>query len=708
MFSHYFCLTFIVKSDVEAVVDCLVNRVDHNVSSSQSNCTKSIFEESDLDIENIRKPLDEITNKIQEKEKVTIQNLLKEICDTVASDAKVHEYCSPTSDSKYQPFVTNAKYIVPTRTFVPSEKVENLELTVKNVLFEIVEQTVDLQNCKEGDIDGISSTLSTQHLMQPPSIASARASTTERIVGTSSSVKRLMDQDIRQPNKLIKIDTIEVCKLVESEKLTDNAVMQTKGIDKTVDKISSENQVENFDKSNSTDSYCHNKHQCNVKQPPKPQHIPSEPLPGQLERHDQKQQRILLSHQKNLIYIANNIRIKTEPVDYPDVDVQVLDDDDKIADQFPLDLLTLHQQQNKKSFLSQEEISAATSLTGNLFKSLPEQYSTLSTELPSENCPISEPMVKSRESLLQYQRKIYSCDNSLSTEQLPTDAPGSTEMMTAHSDIPGSNDHMTNESEIIETSTRNNTTTKTHLPTTANFQLKQEHSLHATDIVSMDTTTMSMEDTVDNFNGTTNSTDHILASTAISNNHFSVDNSNANSVTMQGLSRCTDGIQTSLGESTKSSLIVQTEEHKCDQMEAQPRTLEENPKEDTINCIENEDQLVGARHDRYSPTSCKKTDSFVDNQFVKCNFCSLCFKSRESMKFHMLAQHNKRDVNTCFKCKKCKETFTSKKFLLRHKLLRHLRDSSGYKCNICGQTFVRTFYLKSHLKSHRNIKLSVI
>ena len=130
--------------------------------------------------------------------------------------------------------------------------------------------------------------------------------------------------------------------------------------------------------------------------------------------------------------------------------------------------------------------------------------------------------------------------------------------------------------------------------------------------------------------------------------------------------------------------------------------------------------------------------SSSNSSFFKCEECSLYYKSKESFHFHMQSTHgettilmngNHSDCQTTnqkqqqrkhksYSCKRCKALFTSSKHLLRHVTFVHgtasgggdgLIGVNGTKCTICGNAFLKRFYLKSHIRiCHSNLSSSML
>lgn len=90
-----------------------------------------------------------------------------------------------------------------------------------------------------------------------------------------------------------------------------------------------------------------------------------------------------------------------------------------------------------------------------------------------------------------------------------------------------------------------------------------------------------------------------------------------------------------------------------------------------------------------SPTALKKT-------FV-CTTCSKVFSSEKVLAHHRRKVHNERP----YKCQPCGKTFRTLGCLLNHSRI-HRNTSCTYPG--CGKVFLKSKYLKKHMKTHRTNK----
>lgn len=544
-----------------------------------------------------------------------------------------------------------------------------------------------------------------------------------------------------------------------------------------------------------------------------------QPSPEELEKLERKRQRILLSHQKNAIYItnniANNIHIKTEPEDYPEVDVQLLDDDDStVADEFKLDVLMLHHTQNTQNILPLEPTSAT--LLCSQFQApltlaghYPEAIGPLAKQHPTVTSPghhSEAPELVPKHSLGEsvalpttileptYQRKSYSCDNYLLDNVpgivVPTSemeylkkrsmTPNTTVSTISSSDCASSGSSL---SEPTYSTIINNSTTKTTIDPSTSFPTNStldsinasttwagstEGTIQPNNVLAFYSTmitsptlvnssaTFPINSTLDTVNILTAPVASELGTTQTNNIEQSLtasvkrgraqkrdrvsDESTTSSFMLDNKRQCHSVFSVEVFNDKKDQVVnpglVNQQQQQQNSNETSRLVVNNTAASVSRNTLkyhnsqtcDDRNNLVifdknsqtthknNFNHINSSPPEmlCSKNSNtkLVENQFSKCHLCSLCFKSRESMKHHVLTQHNGllfHDTHSCFKCKTCRQTFTTKKLLLRHTLLRHAKDTSGYKCNVCGRTFLRPFYLKSHQKSHRKIdKLPVI
>lgn len=82
----------------------------------------------------------------------------------------------------------------------------------------------------------------------------------------------------------------------------------------------------------------------------------------------------------------------------------------------------------------------------------------------------------------------------------------------------------------------------------------------------------------------------------------------------------------------------------------------------------------------------------------ECHICSKTFRSKDSLKWHVLAHYN---IRRQLQCHTCGKTLGNAQTLRLH-LKRHMSRDKNYACEQCGKTFYLPAELRKHLKSHTN------
>ena len=94
-----------------------------------------------------------------------------------------------------------------------------------------------------------------------------------------------------------------------------------------------------------------------------------------------------------------------------------------------------------------------------------------------------------------------------------------------------------------------------------------------------------------------------------------------------------------------------------------------------------------------------------------CSYCPMNFSDSMSYRLHLRNNHNiwqqvGSDKNMCSKstsCSKCDRQFSSRKTLIRHEKFAHSQKPNNNTCMICGRTFLKLSYLKSHSRAHQGL-----
>ena len=438
------------------------------------------------------------------------------------------------------------------------------------------------------------------------------------------------------------------------------------------------------------------------------------PSPQQLKQIEHRLERDTLLRQKNALYIADNIQIKMEPEDdYPDVNILFLGENDTVCEEYRLDMLALRnssQDRSSDSF-SLEKILPLECLSkapSNLYIPEPPPPTVLFAKQNTVEST-QELQIESRPP------KLYSCDNKVElkepvpcyeTAEIQPVTPVSNHTATTNTEqslllVPsllcdepttGNNiaicienavDELVTLADALISPTSVNQDNVISRKETSGQSLTSSHEIDCNN-----TAQYELESPERNFDEKKHTNYQAKSECTIQNNDVSL----------------LDVISTVSAKSThpktesESYVVKSTNQNKQNSLSVYlPSNIHSNN-----NCSNKKTPATD------SVKLCK-IEKF-ENKFLRCDQCSLCFKSHESLSFHatthqalggMPQRSNKRPN----KCHKCQQSFKTEKLLLRHTLLRHTRDTSGYKCNICGQTFLKTFYLKSHLKSHRKCKL---
>ncbi|XP_058461234.1 zinc finger protein 431-like [Malaya genurostris] len=91
----------------------------------------------------------------------------------------------------------------------------------------------------------------------------------------------------------------------------------------------------------------------------------------------------------------------------------------------------------------------------------------------------------------------------------------------------------------------------------------------------------------------------------------------------------------------------------------------------------------------------------------KCQFCSLCFSAKESLKIHENREHGTNHTlpkrynrrNKIFQCESCGKIFLTDALLKQHDLFVHKKVPAA-SCKLCGKTFVTKANLEKHYIVH--------
>ncbi|XP_055531505.1 zinc finger protein 708-like [Wyeomyia smithii] len=93
----------------------------------------------------------------------------------------------------------------------------------------------------------------------------------------------------------------------------------------------------------------------------------------------------------------------------------------------------------------------------------------------------------------------------------------------------------------------------------------------------------------------------------------------------------------------------------------------------------------------------------------KCQFCSLCFSAKESLKIHENREHGANHTlpkrynrrHKIFQCESCGKIFLTDSLLKQHDLFVHKKMPAA-SCKLCGKTFVTKANLEKHYIVHSN------
>ncbi|XP_065653318.1 uncharacterized protein LOC136080505 isoform X2 [Hydra vulgaris] len=118
----------------------------------------------------------------------------------------------------------------------------------------------------------------------------------------------------------------------------------------------------------------------------------------------------------------------------------------------------------------------------------------------------------------------------------------------------------------------------------------------------------------------------------------------------------------------------------------------------------------------YNSKVFKKKNDALKHQYTRYKNCISACECQNMVKFTKLkdsrllssleAQEVSFENSTRKKhtCKKCNAQFPSHKIFCRHQMFFHKNSLNDCKCLICGQSFLRRFYLHSHLKKHSEFR----
>ena len=103
-----------------------------------------------------------------------------------------------------------------------------------------------------------------------------------------------------------------------------------------------------------------------------------------------------------------------------------------------------------------------------------------------------------------------------------------------------------------------------------------------------------------------------------------------------------------------------------------------------------------------------KDDIELENT-ICCEYCPMNFNETSSYKLHLRNNHNIwgkvgwKNCSTSNTCFKCGLEYSCRKTLIRHEKFVHGQTTRDNRCLVCGRTFLKTFYLKSHTRTHQGI-----
>ena len=96
-----------------------------------------------------------------------------------------------------------------------------------------------------------------------------------------------------------------------------------------------------------------------------------------------------------------------------------------------------------------------------------------------------------------------------------------------------------------------------------------------------------------------------------------------------------------------------------------------------------------------------KVEKHPDDLPFRCHECPKMFKLNTSLQKHLVNRHEKKV--TSFECEKCSKRFVKKLYLTNHQTRFH-NIFKPFLCQFCGERFISSNSLSSHLQIHQNIK----
>uniref|UniRef100_G3U2E3 C2H2-type domain-containing protein n=1 Tax=Loxodonta africana TaxID=9785 RepID=G3U2E3_LOXAF len=89
-----------------------------------------------------------------------------------------------------------------------------------------------------------------------------------------------------------------------------------------------------------------------------------------------------------------------------------------------------------------------------------------------------------------------------------------------------------------------------------------------------------------------------------------------------------------------------------------------------------------------------RTGTLVQGHEPECPFCKSAFERKRGLEQHLQQAHKP------FKCRLCSYMTLREESLLSHIEKDHI-TAQEFPCEVCGQAFSQTWFLKAHMKKHR-------
>ena len=103
--------------------------------------------------------------------------------------------------------------------------------------------------------------------------------------------------------------------------------------------------------------------------------------------------------------------------------------------------------------------------------------------------------------------------------------------------------------------------------------------------------------------------------------------------------------------------------------------------------IKHLDQLLNVAKKRETSDECESISGF------KCNECGNCFERQPDLK-----EHKKKNHQRVYRCNRCEETFLESWMMEKH--LKTHGNAKVFKCNICEREFYTSWRLGKHVTGH--------